>query len=124
MLYDYVLGLYDLLERLDMRYPDILFEGCAGGGGRYDAGMLYYTPQIWTSDNTDPIDRLTIQYGTSFGYPASTMGAHVSPRPMKTPTGRRRLQRGDWLPTQGSGFGYELTCGSSQTRSARRSVAR
>ena len=51
------------------RYPDLLIEGCSGGGGRFDAGMLYYTPQIWCSDNTDPIDRLTIQYGTSFGYP-------------------------------------------------------
>ena len=108
VLYDYVLGLYDLLERLIGRYPDMLIEGCAGGGGRYDAGMLYYTPQIWTSDNTDPIDRLTIQYGTSFGYPASTMGAHVSASPnehthRKTPLATRGL-----VAMQGGGFGYEL----------------
>ena len=65
--YDYVLGLYDFLERICQRYPDVLLEGCSGGGGRFDAGMLYYTPQIWCSDNTDAIDRLQIQYGTSFG---------------------------------------------------------
>ena len=66
VLHDYVLGLYDFLERLVQRYPNILLEGCSGGGGRFDAGMLYYTPQIWCSDNTDAIDRLEIQYGTSF----------------------------------------------------------
>ena len=69
----YVLGLYELLEKLIQRYPDILFEGCSGGGGRFDAGMLYYTPQIWCSDNTDAIERLSIQYGTSFAYPISTV---------------------------------------------------
>ena len=81
VLHDYVLGLYDFLERLVTRYPNILLEGCSGGGGRFDAGMLYYTPQIWCSDNTDPIDRLEIQYGTSFIYPASSGGAHVSASP-------------------------------------------
>lgn len=74
----YMLGLYDLLERITSRYPDILFESCSGGGGRFDMGMLYYMPQVWTSDNSDAIDRLKIQYGTSFAYPVSTMGAHVS----------------------------------------------
>ena len=59
----------------------MLIEGCSGGGGRFDAGMLYYTPQIWTSDDTDSIERLKIQYGTSFCYPVSTMGAHVSASP-------------------------------------------
>ena len=59
--------LYEMLEHLTARYPDILFEGCSGGGGRFDAGMLYYTPQIWCSDDTDAIERLKIQYGTSFG---------------------------------------------------------
>ena len=108
VLYDYVLGLYDLLERLVTRYPDILFEGCAGGGGRYDAGMLYYTPQIWTSDNTDPIDRLTIQYGTSFGYPASTMGAHVSASPNENTHRATPLATRGLVAMQGSGFGYEL----------------
>ncbi len=74
----YMLGVYDLLERVTSAYPDILFESCSGGGGRFDCGMLYYMPQVWTSDNADAIDRLKIQYGTSFAYPVSTMGAHVS----------------------------------------------
>mgnify|MGYP000161110895 FL=1 len=67
-----------MMESLVQRYPNLLFESCSGGGGRFDAGMLYYSPQIWCSDNTDAIDRLKIQYGTSFGYPVSAMGAHVS----------------------------------------------
>ena len=74
----YILGLYDLQQRLLDRFPGLLFEGCSGGGGRFDAGMLYYFPQIWCSDNTNLIDRLAIQYGTSFFYPASAMGAHVT----------------------------------------------
>lgn len=74
----YMLGTYELLDRLTKTFPDILLETCSGGGGRFDAGMLYYSPQIWTSDNTCGIDRLTIQFGTSMVYPASTMGAHVS----------------------------------------------
>ena len=74
----YMLGVYDLLDKLTKRFPEILFETCSGGGGRFDAGMLYYSPQIWCSDNTDPIDRLEIQFGASLCYPASAMGAHVS----------------------------------------------
>lgn len=74
----YILGLYDLLERITSKFPHILFESCSGGGGRFDCGMLYYMPQVWTSDNSDAIDRLKIQYGTSFAYPVRTMGAHVS----------------------------------------------
>ena len=77
----YILGLYELLERITTNFPDVLFESCSGGGGRFDMGMLHYMPQVWTSDNTDPIDRLQIQYGTSFAYPISTMGAHVSASP-------------------------------------------
>ncbi|OTN75812.1 hypothetical protein A5886_000888 [Enterococcus sp. 8G7_MSG3316] len=77
----YMLGLYDFLETLTTTYPHILFEGCSGGGGRFDAGFLYYMPQIWTSDNTDAIARLKIQYGTSLVYPPSTMGSHVSAVP-------------------------------------------
>lgn len=77
----YMLGVYDLLERLHNRYPNLLIEGCSGGGGRFDCGMLYYSPQIWTSDNTDPICRLDIQYGTSFCYPIISMGSHVTVSP-------------------------------------------
>ncbi|MBE6783252.1 MAG: alpha-galactosidase [Ruminococcaceae bacterium] len=74
----FILGTYDLMDRFTKAFPDILFENCSGGGGRFDPGMLYYSPQIWASDQTDPIERLTIQFGTSICYPASTMGAHVS----------------------------------------------
>ncbi|GAA3631027.1 alpha-galactosidase [Lactobacillus hamsteri] len=77
----YVLGFYDLLNRLVTRYPNILFEGCSGGGGRFDAGAAYYTPQIWASDNSDAIARLTIQYGTSLVYPQSMLTSHVSVSP-------------------------------------------
>ena len=74
----FVLGTYEIMDRLTTDFPHLLLENCSGGGGRFDAGMLYYSPQIWTSDDTDPIERLTIQFGTSMCYPASTMGAHVS----------------------------------------------
>ena len=74
----FVLGTYEIMDRLTKDFPHILLENCSGGGGRFDAGMLYFSPQIWTSDDTDPIERLTIQFGTSLVYPASTMGAHVS----------------------------------------------
>ncbi|MBR3691706.1 MAG: alpha-galactosidase [Clostridia bacterium] len=74
----FILGTYDLMDRLVKTFPDILFENCSGGGGRFDPAMLAYSPQIWASDNTDPIERLDIQFGTSMCYPASTMGAHVS----------------------------------------------
>ncbi|RAK05249.1 alpha-galactosidase [Halanaerobium saccharolyticum] len=77
----YILGLYRVLEEITSRFPDILFESCAGGGGRFDPGMLYYMPQTWTSDDTDAVERLKIQYGTSMVYPASSMGAHVSAVP-------------------------------------------
>lgn len=74
----FILGTYELMDRITSAFPHILFESCAGGGGRFDAGMLYYMPQAWASDNTDPIERLTIQFGTTMCYPASSMGAHVS----------------------------------------------
>jgi alpha-galactosidase len=77
----YVLGLYEILEELVLRFPKILFEACASGGNRFDLGMLCYFPQIWTSDDTDYLERLFIQTGTSYGYPLSTMGAHVSAVP-------------------------------------------
>lgn len=74
----YILGVYDLYERLIHEFPEILFESCASGGGRFDPGMLYYAPQCWTSDDSDAIERLKIQYGTSLCYPLSSMGSHVS----------------------------------------------
>ena len=77
----YVLGLYEMQERLITEFPDLLLENCASGGGRFDPGMLYYSPQIWCSDDTDAIERLTIQEGTALLYPLSTMGAHVSDCP-------------------------------------------
>ncbi|MBQ7446696.1 MAG: alpha-galactosidase [Eubacterium sp.] len=107
VLYDYMLGLYEVLEKLVNRYPHVLIEGCSGGGGRYDAGMLYYTPQIWTSDNTDPIDRMLIQYGTSFGYPASTMAAHVSKSPNEQ-TGRVTPIQTRVIAAMYGSFGFEL----------------
>ena len=77
----YILGVYQLYEMLIDNFPDIMIESCAGGGGRFDPAMLYYAPQAWTSDNTDAIERLKIQYGTSFVYPLSTIGAHISEVP-------------------------------------------
>lgn len=77
----YMLGLYRIVDKLTERFPDILFESCSGGGGRFDPGMLYYMPQTWTSDDTDAAERLKIQYGTSIVYPAVTMGSHVSDVP-------------------------------------------
>lgn len=80
-LHRYMLGLYEVLEALTARFPAILFESCASGGNRFDLGMLCYMPQIWTSDNTDAGSRMLIQAGTSYGYPLSVMGAHVSASP-------------------------------------------
>ena len=107
IMHRYILGVYDLYERLIERYPKILFESCASGGGRFDAGMLYYAPQAWTSDDSDAIERLKIQYGTSFGYPQSMMGAHVSASP------NEQLGRNTPLKIRGDvaffgAFGYEL----------------
>ena len=105
--YDYMLGVYDFLEKLIARYPKMLIEGCSGGGGRFDAGMLYYTPQIWCSDNTDAVNRLKIQYGTSFFYPVSTMGSHVSAVPNHQ-TGRITSMKTRGIVAMSGTFGYEL----------------
>ncbi|MCI7532980.1 MAG: alpha-galactosidase [Lachnobacterium sp.] len=105
--YDYVLGVYDFMERLTSRYPDMLLEGCSGGGGRFDAGMLYYSPQIWCSDNTDAINRTRIQYGTSFFYPVSAVGAHVSAVPNHQ-TGRVTSFHTRGVTAMAGTFGYEL----------------
>lgn len=103
----YMLGLYEVLERITSAFPNVLFEGCAGGGGRFDAGMLYYFPQYWTSDDTDAIERLYIQYGTSIIMPSSVMGSHVSAVP------NHQVGRTTPLITRGhvammGQFGYEL----------------
>ncbi len=103
----YVLGVYDLMNRLTTDYPHILLENCSGGGARFDPGMLYYSPQIWCSDDTDAIERLKIQHGTTICYPASAMGAHVSDCPNHT------VGRSTPFSTRGNvamvgTFGYEL----------------
>ncbi len=103
----YILGLYDLLERIEKAYPDVLFEGCSGGGGRFDAGMMYYTPQIWCSDDTDAFERTKIQYGTSFFYPISTVGSHVSTVPNHQ-TGRVISMSTRGIVAMAGSFGYEL----------------
>ena len=107
ILYRYTLGVYDFMERLLARYPGLLLEGCSGGGGRFDAGMLYYTPQIWCSDNTDAIERIDIQYGTSFGYPISAVGSHVSVVPNEQ-TGRVVPLNTRAVVAMAGSFGYEL----------------
>lgn len=107
ILHRYVLGVYDFLERLHERYPDLLIEGCSGGGGRFDAGMLYYTPQIWCSDNTDAVERIKIQYGTSFAYPSCTVGSHVSAVPNHQ-TGRMTELATRAAVAMAGSFGYEL----------------
>ena len=103
----YILGVYDLYERLTSRFPEILFESCASGGARFDTGILYYAPQGWTSDDTDAVERLKIQYGTSYCYPVSSMGSHVSVSP------NHQLNRETPLYTRANvayfgTFGYEL----------------
>lgn len=103
----YILGVYDLYERLTSKFPHVLFESCASGGGRFDAGMLYYAPQCWTSDDTDAAERIRIQYGTSYGYPVSSMGSHVSVVP------NHQINRITPLKTRANvayfgTFGYEM----------------
>lgn len=103
----YVLGVYRLYDILTTKYPNILFESCSSGGGRFDPGLLYYAPQTWTSDDSDAIERLKIQYGTSMLYPISSMGAHVSIIP------NHQTNRLTPLETRGNvaffgSFGYEL----------------
>ncbi|MBO5487259.1 MAG: alpha-galactosidase, partial [Eubacterium sp.] len=103
----YMLGLYDVMERIVSSHPEVLFESCSGGGGRFDPGMLYYMPQTWTSDDTDAVERLSIQYGTSLVYPVSTMGSHVSAVPNHQAGRVTSLKmRGD--VAMSGNFGYEL----------------
>ena len=103
----YILGLYRVMEEITSRFPNVLFESCSGGGGRFDPGMLYYMPQTWTSDDTDAIERLKIQFGTSMVYPPISMGCHVSAVP------NHQVNRITPLETRGvsamaGNFGYEL----------------
>lgn len=109
----YMLGLYRVLETLTSSFPEVLFECCSGGGGRFDAGMLYYMPQTWTSDDSDATERLFIQYGTSLCYPCSAMGAHVSAVPNHQ-VGRVTSMRFRGDVALGGNFGYELDL-SAQT---------
>ncbi len=102
-----ILGVYELLERLTGAFPDLMIEGCSGGGGRFDAGMLYYSPQIWCSDDTDAIERLQIQHGTSFFYPIGTVGSHVSACPNHQ-TGRITPFETRGVVAMAGSFGYEL----------------
>ncbi|NQX70475.1 alpha-galactosidase [Paenibacillus alba] len=121
----YMLGLYEVMERVTSAFPNVLFESCSGGGGRFDPGMLYYMPQTWTSDNTDAVERLKIQYGTSIVYPISTMGAHVSAVP------NHQVHRTTPLDIRGhvamsGNFGYELdltTLTEAEKEAVKRQVA-
>ena len=103
----FILGVYDLMERLTKRYPQILFEGCSGGGGRFDAGLMYYMPQSWPSDNNDPIERLKIQYGTSLVYPISAITAHVGTSPDEL-LGRSTSMKMRGAVAMSGTLGYEL----------------
>ena len=103
----YILGLYEILETLTTKFPHILFESCASGGGRFDAGMLHYMPQVWTSDDTDAIVRLNIQHGTSLAYPLISMGAHVSDIPNHQTARKTSLKTRNDVASFGN-FGYEL----------------
>ena len=107
VLHRYYLGLYSVLERLATDFPDVLFESCSGGGGRYDCGIIHYMPQTWTSDNSDAIERLKIQYGTSLIYPLSTMTGHVSASPNHQTGHVTPLNTRFGVALTGS-FGYEL----------------
>lgn len=106
----YMLGLYKVMEQITSSFPNVLFESCSGGGGRFDPGMLYYMPQVWTSDNTDAISRLKIQYGTSLVYPIVTMGSHVSAVPNHQVNRITSLEmRGDVAMSGNLGYELDLT---------------
>jgi alpha-galactosidase len=113
----YMLGLYKVMETITSSFPDVLFESCSGGGGRFDPGILYYMPQTWTSDNTDAISRLKIQYGTSLVYPIVTMGAHVSAVPNHQVHRVTSLEmRGDVAMSGNLGYELDLTKLSSDEK--------
>lgn len=103
----FTLGVYDLLERMHREFPEVLVEGCSGGGGRFDPGMLFYHPYIWTSDNSDAIERLRIQHGTSMAYPLSSMDANISAVPNHQVHRRTPLATRATVAFTGA-FGYQL----------------
>ncbi len=115
----YILGVYDLAERLVSKFPKVFFEGCASGGGRFDAGMLYYFPQIWTSDDTDGYERAKIQWGTSLCYPLSAMSCHVSACPNHQ-TGRTTplFTRGAIASLGASGYELNVSALSNEEKNA------
>jgi alpha-galactosidase len=106
----YILGLYEILDTITKAFPQVLFESCSGGGGRFDPGLLAYMPQTWTSDNTDAVSRLKIQYGTSLVYPPVTMGSHVSAVPNHQ-IGRTTSMSYRGAVAMGGNLGYELDLG-------------
>lgn len=108
--YRYVLGLYEVLESLTTEFPDVLFENCSSGGGRFDPGMLYYMPQTWCSDDSDAVERVYIQYGASMSYPVCTIGAHISACPNHQVNRRTPLKmRGDVAMSGQLGYELDLT---------------
>ncbi len=124
VMHRYVLGLYSVLETLTKKFPNVLFEACASGGARYDGGILYYMPQVWASDDTDAVERVRIQYGTSFVYPYSSMGAHVSacPNHQNGRTTPFSMRCNVALPGQ---FGFELDlnkCTEEELETAKKAV--
>ena len=121
----YILGVYQLYARLTQAYPQVLFESCASGGGRFDLGMMYYAPQAWTSDDTDAIERLRIQFGTSYAYPQMMMGAHVSAVP-NDQTGRVTPINTRAAVAYFGDLGYELDvtrCSAAEKAQIKRQVA-
>ncbi|KAK8922972.1 Alpha-galactosidase 2 [Metarhizium anisopliae] len=106
--HQYMLGLYKVFARLTERFPDVIWEGCASGGGRFDPGVLQYFPQIWTSDDTDAVERIYIQFGTSLVYPPSAMGAHVSATPNSQSGRNETIEFRAHVAMMGGSFGLEL----------------
>jgi alpha-galactosidase len=104
----YMLGLYRVIDNLTTTFPNVLWEGCASGGGRFDAGLLHYWPQSWTSDNTDASNRLTIQMGTSLAYPPSAMGCHVSAVPNGITKRNISIEYRAHVAMMCGSFGFEL----------------
>lgn len=108
----YMLGLYRVLSTLTTRFPHVLWEGCASGGGRFDAGILAYFPQTWTSDNTDGLERIFTQFGTSLAYPPSSMGCHVAAVPNHQMHRVTPLEFRAHVAMMGGSFGFELDLGA------------